>query len=316
MASSAELRSAARVQDGVEVPLPLVGRLFARAGADRWQLPMDRFADTLRRSACQHFRTGRPTRAELEDYLQSLHLEDLALASACAAGSESAWEHFVREFRPILHAAARAIGGASAAPELADAIYAELYGATPGATPETRRSLFDYFHGRSKLSTWLRAVMAQRHVDQLRAARRLEGLDDRDDTQGLLEAGRIRPETPLDPDRQRYLTLLHDALAAELLALPPRDRLRLSYYYLQELTLAQIGRLLGEHEATVSRKLDRTRHALRRQVECRLRDPRGEGRLSEAQVQVCFQYAVEEWHFDLSRPLAVPQATEPGLREP
>ena len=44
-------------------------------------------------------------------------------------------------------------------------------------------------------------------------------------------------------------------LAAAIAALAPRDRLRLACYYAQEMTLAQIGRLTREHEATVSRQL-------------------------------------------------------------
>ncbi len=52
----------------------------------------------------------------------------------------------------------------------------------------------------------------------------------------------------------------------------PRDRLRLAYYYVDDLTLAQIGKLLGEHEATVSRKLERTRADLKRCVEVALRE--------------------------------------------
>ena len=37
-----------------------------------------------------------------------------------------------------------------------------------------RQSLFRYFHGRSSLATWLRAVLAQRVVDAVRVERRLE----------------------------------------------------------------------------------------------------------------------------------------------
>jgi hypothetical protein len=63
------------------------------------------------------------------------------------------------------------------------------------------------------------------------------------------------------------------------------------------LTLAQIGRLLGEHEATVSRKLDRVRGELRRRVERTLRE---EKKLSDAQILECFEYARQRWPFDLA----------------
>jgi len=282
----------------------LVERLYVRAGAERWQLSRTKFAAALERSVEHRFSGSRPSEREVDAYLHSLHLEDLALACACAEGDEAAWDHFVREFRPVLHAAARAIAGESAARELADSMYAELYGLESDAAGKRTRSLFEYFHGRSKLSTWLRAVLAQRHVDSLRVARRSEPL-----TEDVAESGAADPPAaafalPPDPDRSRYLQLLQDALTAALAALAPRDQLRLAYYYVQELTLAQIGRLLGEHEATVSRKLERTRRDLRKQVERALRDPRDSGGLSEAQIRLCFEYALEEWPFDLTSALS------------
>ena len=60
---------------------------------------------------------------------------------------------------------------------------------------------------------------------------------------------------------------------------------------MQELTLAETGRLLKEHEATVSRQLARTRRALREDVERQLRDDDG---LSDAQIAECFASASED----------------------
>ena len=62
--------------------------------------------------------------------------------------------------------------------ELADSLFAELYGLVDGKGGE--RSLFRYFHGRSALKTWLRAILAQRHVDRLRESRRWESFDQDD----------------------------------------------------------------------------------------------------------------------------------------
>ena len=95
--------------------------------------------------------------------------------------------------------------------------------------------------------------------------------------------------------------MLRAALDAALRALKPRDRLRLSYYYLEDLTLKQVGELLGEHESSVSRRLGRTRKALRRQVERALRR---EQRLSDEQIRLCYDYATQEWPFDLTRALS------------
>ena len=56
---------------------------------------------------------------------------------------------------------------------------------------------------------------------------------------------------------------------------------------MQELTLAETGRVLKEHEATVSRQLARTRRAIRSAVERQLRDEAG---LNDDQVAACFEW--------------------------
>ena len=246
------------------VDATLVEQLFRRAHADRWRVPRERFADALERSA------------ERGADVRTLHLEDLALACGCAAGDEAAWEHFIREHRPTLYRAADALDPSGGSRDLADGIYGELF----------QRSLFRYFHGRSSLATWLRAVLAQRHVDRLRAGRRLEPLPD-DQSAGKADAGPHAAESygpEGEAERPRYLALMRDALQRAVADLPARDRLRLACYYAQELTLAETGRLLGEHEATCSRQLARTRKALRATIERALKE---EGRLSEAEIAEC-----------------------------
>jgi RNA polymerase sigma-70 factor (ECF subfamily) len=228
-----------------------------------------------------------------ERYLASLHLEDLALACACEAGHDAAWEHFILEHRPLLYRAADGLAPGGAARELADSLYGELFGLTE--KEGQRRSLFRYFHGRSSLGTWLRAVLAQRFVDGLRATRRLDPLPD--DDAGMTVGG-VAGEP--DPDQARYVELVQRALGSAMAALEPRDRLRLGLYYAQELTLAQTGRLLGEHEATVSRQLARTRRTIREYVEDELA---GTGMTPE-EVDRCFELASEDaGAMDLSRML-------------
>jgi len=199
---------------------------------------------------------------------------DLALARLCAAGDERAWERFVREYRPLLYRAADALDRTQGARELADSLYAELYG-MDGEAGE-RQSLFRYYQGKSSLATWLRAVLAQRYVDRVRVQRRVEPLPD-DDLPG-------RDEDP-DPDRARYIALLRRALERAVAGLTDRDRLRLGCYYVQELTLAETGRVMKESEATASRQLARVRVAIRREVETQLRV---EARLSDDEIAACF----------------------------
>jgi RNA polymerase sigma factor (sigma-70 family) len=194
----------------------------------------------------------------------------------------------MREYRPLLYRAADALERGGGAREIADSLYAELNGIKD--RPGERRSLFNYFQGRSSLATWLRAVLAQRYVDRLRAQRRFEPLPDEEH-----DAERVVRTTgpaadggePPDPARARYLGLVRRALGCAVGRLTARDRLRLAIYYVQELTLAETGRVLKEHEATVSRQLARTRRAIRTAVEQQLRDEAG---LNADQVAACFEW--------------------------
>lgn len=276
----------------------LLERAFKRSNAPRWNLTRDSFARALERSIASRFATEAKNPSAVSQFVDSLNLEELALACACAEGQVAAWAYFLECHRPALRAAARVIAGDSAGAELADSLYAELYGLQE--SDGTRRSLFSYFHGRSRLGTWLRSLLAQRNVDRIRAERRLRSLDD--DQRPVADPR--PPATIADPDRARFARLAQNALAIAIRALAPGDRLRLSSYYLQKLTLAQIGRLMGEHEATVSRKLDRVRRDLRGAVERMLRDEQG---LSDAEVRACLEYAQEDTGMDLDDLLRHPE---------
>src|SRR5262245_49382462 len=87
----------------------LVERLHRKARGERWSLPLDVFASTLEASVRKAFASSAPDANQLDRYCESLHLEDLALACACAQGSDAAWEHFIREYRPGLYRAVDAI---------------------------------------------------------------------------------------------------------------------------------------------------------------------------------------------------------------
>jgi RNA polymerase sigma factor (sigma-70 family) len=259
-------------------------RLHAKAGAGRWGISVDRFHEALARVAAKRFTSAPSTVREVEAYLDALHLEDLALAAACEAGQDAAWDHFVLQFRPVLYRAADAMAPGGGAREIADAIYADLFGIQE--RDGERRSLIRYYHGRSSLATWLRAVLAQRHVDAIRASRRLTPIEDDERT----IAARPAPAAA-DPERPRWLAAVKLALLRAIGALPDRDRLRLGCYYREDLTLAQIGRLLGEHEATVSRHLTRCRTTIRAEVERVLRSEHG---MTAAEIARCFESTIDD----------------------
>jgi RNA polymerase sigma factor (sigma-70 family) len=205
------------------------------------------------------------------------YARDLELARRCAAGEEPAWEQFVLEFRPVLYRAADALDPGGGARDLADALYADLFS----------KSLFRYYQGRSSLATWLRAVLSQRYVDRVRAQKRIEPLPDEGDGPRTPSAPAVEPP---DPGLSRNVARLRGALGDAIDRLDARDRLRLGCYYVQALTLAETGRLIKEHEATVSRQLARTRRDLRQDVERQLRA----AGLSDAQLAECVDAAAAD----------------------
>lgn len=290
----------------------ILDSLYAESCAAPWGLTLLQFAAALERSLRKRFPDVSPPRDHLVEYLQTLHLRDLALAAACLEGSESAWEYFVREYRSPLRAAAGAItkgsrAGANAQ-ELADSLFAELFGLVDGKRGE--RSLFRYFHGRSSLKTWLRAILAQRHVDRLRESRRWESFDQGDGEEPKPLPERHVAPASLDPHRERYLQRFAAALQLSLAALDRGDRQRLELYYARQKTLAEIGRQIGEHESSVSRNLERIRHELRARIEEHLR---GEPAFSAAEIALCFQYAAEDAPIDFRNLFPEKQARKPGL---
>lgn len=273
---------------------PTVEQLYARSGAASWKVSRATFDAVLCRSIARRFEHHHAGDGDVIRFLESLHVEDLALASACIAGNSEAWQFFIKHFKPVAEAIARAItSDQTRARDAVDSLWADLYGLRD--PNRERRSPLLQYHGRSSLKAWLRVVIARRAVDEWRATHATERLDE---TSKCNRDG--ASVTIADPDRPHLIALLSKALARAIDSLEPRDRLRLSYYYVQELTLAEAARLLSEHESTVSRALARTRVEIRQKVEQELRQGH---RLSDDQISRCFEYAVEDWPFDLGHVL-------------
>jgi RNA polymerase sigma-70 factor (ECF subfamily) len=199
------------------------------------------------------------TDAQQEKFLRALQLPDLALAQACALGREAAWQQFLTRFRAPLRQAAIAITGSSSLGEdLADSLYAELFGLSERAGE--RRSPLASYTGRGSLMGWLRATLAQRHVDHHRRTWRESPLPE----PGTAPEPAAAPsEAAAEPTQ---LTRLSHALQQVLQQLAPEDRFLLASYFLDQHTLLEIARLLRVHEATISRKLKRLTTDIHKQL--------------------------------------------------
>ena len=264
-----------------------VNELAGRGDAGRWNLPAGLLSDAIYASVRAWARNDFSTidEAAIQAYLLSIKAQDLILACACRAGIAEAWDEFIERYRPKLYQAARVLTHDEVkARELADSLYADLYGLE--YQNGVRRSLLAYFHGRSSLLTWLRAVLAQRFIDSQRSEQRTHSQNE-----SLLADAVSDIIEPPDPNRANYVNALSQALTFALEGLRPRDRMRLNFYYVESLTLKQIGHLMKEYESTVSRRLARTRKYLRENVE---RGLRRSMRYSNEQIRLCYDYAAED----------------------
>lgn len=196
-----------------------------------------------------------------EKFLLALRLEELVLARACADGNEHAWEVFLTRYRATLYETAYKMAAEeSAARALADSLYAELYGVD--SKGQQRLSKLRYYHGRGSLQGWLRTIVAQEYVNHYRSAKRETSLEAAVEDGAQFPAP--QPEIPVVDQR------VDTAVRAELAVLGGEERFLLVSYYLDQRTLSEIAKVLGVHESTISRKLERATVGLRKRIGKRL----------------------------------------------
>ena len=230
--------------------------------------------------------------SEVRIFFLSLRIDELALARACAAGSDPAWVVFMARYREKLYLSALRIAREdSAARDLADTLYADLYGTT---TREGRRvSKLASYSGRGSLEGWLRTVLAQEYVNRYRRTKRLVSLEEESEEGIQFRAPDPEPVAPAD---NRLAQATDEALGF----LSGEDRMILSAYYLDERTLAEIARMLGVHESTISRKLDKLAKSLRKQIVTAL----GRRGMSRQQAEEALEVDVRDLQVDIRRSLA------------
>jgi RNA polymerase sigma-70 factor (ECF subfamily) len=240
------------------LPEMLGEELWRVAGAELIELSKAEFAEALETIGTRdNFGLDSARQAndkQREMFWRALHLEELAIARGCALGRESAWRRFLAQYREQLtRAAVEMTGSAALGEDLASALYSELFGMTE--REGKRWSPLLRYSGRGSLMGWLRAVLAQRSVNQYRKIGRETAL------------GEIEPAAPaseqLKPERLEDLRV---ALKMTLSAASAEERFLLTAYYLDQHTLHEMSRVLRVHVATVSRKLKRATERLRKQL--------------------------------------------------
>ena len=289
------------VATALPVPAALVKELHTQAQAARFGVSEPAFAELLGRIAAKDLDVAslrQGTEQKVTAFCRSLKIEDLALAHACAEGNEKAWEVFLARFRVKLYDTARQITRDDAnGRELADSIYAELYGLTE--RDGERISKLTFYTGRGSLEGWLRTVMAQEWINRYRKKKHEVSLEEETGAGAQFAAQQSDADTTV----QSPVVAATDAALA---ALPAEDRFVLASYYVDERTLAEIARTLRVHESTISRKIEKLASGLRKSI----LDTLVKGGMSKRQAEEAMDIDVRDLNIDLRSRLQQPAARE------
>jgi RNA polymerase sigma-70 factor, ECF subfamily len=269
----------------------LLPELHAAGRCERVGISREAFQVILCEVVTKYLPSG-ANHSEARTLLLSLRVEELALARGCAAGHDAAWDLFLIRYREKLYQAALRIAREdSAARDLADTLYAELYGMS--SRNGERVSKLSSFTGRGSLEGWLRTVLAQEFVNRYRRTKRLVSLEEEGEEGAQFAAPEPQPPPLID-------SRLELATDSALAALPPKDRMVLAAYYIDGLTLADIARMLGVHESTISRKVEKLAKALRKRILAEMIH-RG---MSRRQAEEAMEVDVRDLRLNIRRTLA------------
>jgi RNA polymerase sigma-70 factor (ECF subfamily) len=257
--SAAPVEDQAAPRPGRDIEQIIAAR-YGESGAESYGIAPQSFYSIVAAVVDRYAAGSSP--ADRLELVRSLRVEELVLARACSAGNEAAWNAFVARFRaPLFATACRLTKDETSARELTDELNAELYG-LPNSEGRCTSKL-DYYMGRGSLEGWLRTVLARQHIDRCRSRAKETSLDELIE-QGASFAGDSQPAIPKTDIR------ICQAIQQTLKELDDEERFLLATYYLDQRTLADVGRMMGVHESTVSRKLEKLTGTLRKRVRKRL----------------------------------------------
>jgi RNA polymerase sigma-70 factor, ECF subfamily len=219
----------------------------------------------------------------IDSFMDGLSADDLCLIIACEQNDQKAWDELVERFSVTVKSAARsATSSEDSAEDLAQSIWAELYGLRV-RDDGTRASKLAYYSGRGSLAGWLRAVVGQLAIDQHRKQARLVQTEQDSDFDRLTnedENGSHTSAVGIDNPEQALTNKvageeIQQALARSIQEMSAEDRLLVKLYYFDDLRLREAGAVLGVHEATASRRLNRIHNDLRTSVQRKLVEEQG-----------------------------------------
>ncbi|HEY7543522.1 MAG TPA: sigma-70 family RNA polymerase sigma factor [Blastocatellia bacterium] len=224
-----------------------------------------------------------PGDLEAVRFLGKTHTSDLCLTTACAQGSESAWEQFVRIYRGfVLRLANHACPNETAARELASNLISDLF-----APDRSNRPRIASYDGQSSLATWLRVIVAHHAADERElkwnSVERLDNIPDIADTASVERMN-------ASARASKYRLMILDALRGASDTLTTRERYILVMIYGESLQAKEVARLLGVDPSRVSRQLRQIHRKVHQEAVAILA---GKHRLCEEAIKECLADIVE-----------------------
>src|SRR5687767_11209154 len=174
----------------------------------RFDFPAERLAARIRQLAADAGMSA-------ADYAARAHLDDLYLASACAADEAAAWTECETRHFPFLRSFAQRMLPDIAARDLAAQVIADLW--------EKRK--IDRYSGRSSLRTWLGAVVAHAAHNARRS------LAPAPPVAAAAAAMRVLTADEESPEARETQRVLGQLLSSAVLQLPADEKLLLRLYY-------------------------------------------------------------------------------------
>ncbi len=244
------IESGSSIAAGLAKSVPDLGaalRGIALAAREAWPAFSASELDFIR-----HLARHLPARGAKEA-LSALHVGDLYLAFACAAGDSKALAAFQRvqvpKLKPTLE---RQAGGNGASDDVVALLLKRLLVAEDG-TPKIAE-----YSGRGPLSQWLRATATRISIDLQRTKK--EHLPIQEDLAERLASHEVSPE--LRAIKKQHREAFGDALREALGTLTSKERNVVRMHTLEGLSIDQIGAFYGVHRVTAFRWIESARQTL------------------------------------------------------
>ncbi|WNG28191.1 sigma-70 family RNA polymerase sigma factor [Cystobacter fuscus] len=200
----------------------------------------------------------------LAQVLDKLHIADLYLACACVYNVPEAVptleQHCLRRLRDSFHPPSSSLD------DVLQMVRVHLLLGTSTTEPK-----LPTYRGKSKLSSWIRVIAVRMHLHQNQKA-----LVDERPEENVIKALAALPTPGPDAElgliKSRFQRHFNQALRESFAALSHEQRNLLRFYYIDELTTTELGKLLGVAQPTASRRLADARAAVYEETRRRLQE--------------------------------------------